>query len=126
MNRALKRWVALVLLAALAFSHASVSFAACPLERGHLGAVMTSTAVDPYGCDLSVTGFQSLYANRCVAHCTSDLQLSGDAAAIVRSPGDAPVLVLKPAATARVPRTISDPSPPGGVPIRILLHSFLI
>jgi len=125
MNRALKRWVASVLLAALAFTHASVSFAACPLERGHLGAVMTSKA-EPCGDDLSVTGFESLYANRCVAHCTSDLQLSGDAAAIVRSPGDAPVLVLKPAATARVPRTISDPSPPGAVPIRILLHSFLI
>jgi len=125
MNRALKRWVASVLLAALAFSHASVSFAACPLERGHLGAVMASKAV-PCGDDLSVTGFESLYANRCVAHCTSDLQLSGDAAAIVRSPGDAPVLVLKPAATARAPRTISDPSPPGEVPIRILLHSFLI
>ncbi len=125
MNRALKRWVASVLLAALAFTHASVSFAACPLERGHLGAVMASKA-EPCGDDLSVTGFESLYANRCVAHCTSDLQLSGDAAAIVRSPGDAPVLVLKPAATARVPRTISDPSPPGAVPIRILLHSFLI
>ena len=125
MNRALKRWVASVLLAVLAFTHASVSFAACPLERGHLGAVMASKA-EPCGDDLSVTGFESLYANRCVAHCTSDLQLSGDAAAIVRSPGDAPVLVLKPAATARVPRTISDPSPPGGVPIRILLHSFLI
>ncbi len=125
MNRALKRWIASVLLAALAFTHASVSFAACPLERGHLGAVMTSKA-ELCDDDLSVTGFESLYANRCVVHCTSDLQLSGDAAAIVRSPGDAPVLVLKPAATARVPRTISDPSPPGAVPIRILLHSFLI
>ncbi len=125
MNHALKRWVASVLLAALAFTHASVSFAACPLERGHLGTVMTSKA-EPCRDDLSVTGFESLYANRCVAHCTSDLQLSGDAAAIVRSPGEAPVLVLKPAATARVPRTISDPSPPGEVPIRILLHSFLI
>src|SRR2546427_2339482 len=126
MNRALKRWVALVLLATLAFSHASVSFAACPLERGHLGAVVTSTAADPYGCDLSVTGFESLYANRCVAHCISDLQLAGDAVALVRSPGDAPVLVLPPAPIARMPRLFTADSPPGEVPIRILLHSFLI
>src|SRR3989475_13023563 len=125
MNHSLKRLVPSVLLDARAFTHANVSFVACPLERGHLGAVMTSKA-EPCGDDVSVTGFESLYANRCVAHCTSDLQLAGDAVAVVRSPGDAPVLVLKPAATARVPRTISDPSPPGEVPIRILLHSFLI
>ena len=125
MNRALKRWVASVLLAALAFTQASVSFAACPLERGHLGAVMTSKA-EPCGDDLSVAGFESLYANRCVAHCTSDLQLAGDAVAMTRSPGDAPVLVLPPAPIARLPRLFTADSPPGEVPIRILLHSFLI
>ena len=125
MNHALKRWVASVLLAALAFTHASVSFAACPLERGHLGTVMTSKA-EPCRDDLSVTGFESLYANRCVAHCTSDLQLAGDAVAMVRSPGDAPVLVLPPAPIARKPRLLAEDSPPGEVPIRILLHSFLI
>src|SRR5712691_1802531 len=103
MNRSLKRWVASVLLAALAFTHASVSFAACPLERGHLGAVMTSKA-EPCGDYLSVTGFESLYANRCVAHCTSDLQLAGDAVAVVRSPGDTPVLVLARAPSGRMPR----------------------
>ena len=125
MNRALKRWVTSVLLAALAFTHVSVSFAACPLERGHLGAVVASKA-EPCGDDLSVTGFESLYANRCVAHCTSDLQLAGDAVAVVRSPGDTPVLVLPPAPIARMPRLITEYSPPGEVPIRILLHSFLI
>jgi|SRR6266850_2227740 len=125
MKRALKRWVTSVLLVALAFTHASVSFAACPLERGHLGAVMTSKA-EPCGDDLSVTGFESLYANRCVAHCTSDLQLAGDAVAVVRSPGDTPVLVLPPAPIVRMPRLITEDSPPGEVPIRILLHSFLI
>ena len=125
MNRALKRWIASVLLAALAFTHASVSFAACPLERGHLGAVVASKA-EPCGDDLSVTGFESLYANRCVAHCTSDLQLAGAPVALVRSPGDAPVLVLPPAPIARTPRLLAEDSPPGEVPIRILLHSFLI
>src|SRR5256886_3495094 len=118
MNRALKRWVASVLLAALAFTQASVSFAACPLERGHLGAVMTSKA-EPCGDDLSVTGFESLYANRCVAHCTSDLQLAGDAVAVVRSPGDTPVLVLPLAPIVRMPRLITEDSRPGEVPIRI-------
>jgi hypothetical protein len=37
-----------------------------------------------------------------------------------------PVLVLPRAEVDRVPRAFQEASPPGAVPVRILLHSFLI
>jgi hypothetical protein len=65
-------------------------------------------------------------ANRCVAHCTSDLQLSGSFAALAVHPAAVVLLVLPRAEPSRVPRSVAELSPPGTVPVRILLHSFLI
>lgn len=125
MKRILKRWIALCLLAALGFSHASLSLADCPIERGAL-----AQAVEPANehgcCAVSVSGFQSLYGNRCVAHCTSDLQLSGLATALVRSPADIPVLVLETYDPRPTGSGGLEAPPPGAPPRRILLHSFLI
>lgn len=77
-------------------------------------------------CNTEAKTYAPQHANRCIAHCTSDLQLSGLAVALIRGPAEAPVLL--------VPRV--EPSLPGGagleapppraVPSRILLHSFLI
>lgn len=82
---------------------------------------------DGCGCDADeVKASAPQHANRCIAHCTADLQLPGLAAALVRGPADAPVLVVP-----RVePRFLSGagfevPRSPA-VPSRILLHSFLI
>ena len=125
MNRILKRWIALCLLAALGFSHVSLSLADCPIERGALAQAVASA--DEHGCcAVSISGFESLYGNRCVAHCTSDLQLAGLATALVRSPADVPVLLLE---TYHRRPTVSrglEAPPPGAPPRRILLHSFLI
>lgn len=78
------------------------------------------------GCSTDARKYSPQDPNRCVAHCTSDLQLSGLAAAIARAPADAPVLLL-PRAGLRVPGGAGlEAPPPGAVPSRILLHSFLI
>lgn len=122
----MKRWIALTLLGALAFSHASVSMAACSIERGAIGQAIAVAAAEPCDCGTSATGFGPLHANRCVAHCTSDLQLAGLSIAIVRSAAETPALYLPRMGLRAVPRTGLDAPPPGAVPRRILLHSFLI
>ena len=105
MGRALKRWVALVILAAGTFAQASVF--ALPHEAQS-------------GCEAPQL------ASLCVAHCTSNLQLSSAAIVLVRSPGEMPALV-----PPRDPRTVlgggrAENLPPPHIPIRILLQSFQI
>ena len=122
-----RRWVAMLLLAAIGFAQASVSYAACTMERGTMAAVIAPEPAEPCGdCGMSMTHFGPQYANRCVAHCTADLQLAGLAPAIVRSPAHTPVLLLPRAEAAPFADTGLDVPPPGTPPPRILLHSFLV
>ena len=125
MNLRLIRRVSIWLIAVLAFAQASVAMAACSMERGSLAPMLEMA--EGCGCEgpqVKTDGPQ--YANRCVAHCTADLQLAGVAAALVRSPADVPVLVVPRIDPGAVPRTGLESPPPGTVPPRILLHSFLI
>lgn len=114
MNRRLIRRFSIWLIALLAFAQTSVALAACSMDRGSL-APMLEMSSDCGDC-----------ANRCIAHCTADLQLSGSCAALAVHPADVPVLVLARAEVDRAPCAADPVSPPGTVPIRILLHSFLI
>lgn len=114
MNLRLTRRVSILLVATLMFAEASVALAACSMDRGSL-APMLEVSSDCGDC-----------ASRCIAHCTADLQLSGSLAALVVHPADAPVLFLARAEVDRVPRAADPVSPPGAVPVRILLHSFRI
>jgi hypothetical protein len=125
MNLRLIRRISIWLIAMLAFAQASVAIAACSMERGSL-APMLEMAEDCGDCNTEVKPDAPQYANRCVAHCTSDLQLSGSLAALAVHPADVPVLVLPRIVRYRVPDDIAYVSPPGAVPVRILLHSFLI
>lgn len=125
MNLRIIRRVSIWLIATLAFAQASVAIAACSMDRGSL-APMLEMAGDCGDCETLVKPDAPQYANRCVAHCTSDLQLSGSLAALAAHPADVPVLVLPRAEVDRVPRAFGEASPPGVVPVRILLHSFLI
>jgi hypothetical protein len=118
------RRVSLWLLAVLAFAQASVVLAACTMERDSM-APMLEMAEGCASCDPQANG-EGQDANRCVAHCTADLQLAGGATALVRSPAHVPVLLLPPLARRASPPTGLDSPPPGSVPSRILLHSFLI
>ena len=124
MNLRLIRRVSIWLIAMLAFAQASVAIAACSMDRGSL-APMLEMAGDCGDCETQVKPDAPQYANRCVAHCTSDLQLSGSLAALAVHPADVPVLVL-PRAEVCVPRAVAEVSPPRAVPVRILLHSFLV
>ncbi len=77
-------------------------------------------------CAAVVSHDDALYANRCFAHCTADLQGTGGPMVLVRSAADAPVLVLPRLGFHAPPKTGLDGAPPGTRPQRILLHSFLI
>lgn len=122
-----KRVVATLLLAAIAFAQASVSFASCPMERGTLAQVMAPDPAEPCAdCATSVGYSGPQYANRCVAHCTADLQMAGLPVAILRAPADVPVL-MTPEADLRLSAPTGLETPRAGTPpLRILLHSFLI
>ena len=122
-----KRWVAMLLLAAIGFAQASVSVASCPMERGTMAAVIALEPAEPCDdCDISMTHFGPQYANRCVAHCTADLQLAAAPVALVRGAADVPVLLLQRSERSPARRTGLEAPPLGAPPPRILLHSFLI
>jgi len=124
MNPRILRRVSIWLIAMVAFAQASVASAACQMDRGSLRP-MLEVAHD-CGCETHVKPYSPQYANRCIAHCTADLQLSGLPAALVQAPAHAPVLLL-PRVERRVPGSAGlDAPPPGAAPPRILLHSFLI
>lgn len=124
MNLRLIRRMSLWLIAMLAFAQASVAIAACSMERGSLAPMLEMA--DGCDCETQVKADAPQYANRCVAHCTADLQLAGVATALVRSPADAPVLLVPRFDRSPAPRTGLESPPPGTAPPRILLHSFLI
>ncbi len=125
MNLRLIRRFALWLIAVLAFAQASVVLAACSMERGSM-APMLEMMEGCASCEPEGGTDAAQSANRCVAHCTADLQLSGSLAALVRSPAHVPVLLLPPVNRLASPRTGLEQAPPGAPPRRILLHSFLI
>jgi hypothetical protein len=124
MNLRLIRRVSLCLIAVLAFAQASVVAAACTMERGSMAPMLQMA--DGCDCETQVKTDAPQYANRCVAHCTADLQLSGLTAMLVRAPADAPVLLV-PRIEPRFSGGAGFEAPlPAAVPRRILLHSFLI
>jgi hypothetical protein len=125
MNLRVIRRVSIWLIAMLAFAQASVAIAACTMDRGSLAPMLEMTG-DCGDCKTQVKPDAPQYANRCVAHCTSDLQLSGSLAALAVHPAAVAVLVLPRVEAYRLPRAVAELSPPGAVPVRILLHSFLI
>lgn len=76
-------------------------------------------------CGATVSALGALYANRCVTHCTADLQLGGLPVALVRAPAQSPVLLVE--APALKPDRAALYAPPRrDPPRRVLLHSYLI
>src|SRR5260221_10391008 len=116
-----KRWIAVLALAALAFGQASVAVAACQMDRGTMAQAIAVQPAEPCGdCDTPVTAHtnDSVVASTCVAHCTSDLQLSNAPVPDLAVPGSAPLLVLSdPWSAAILPPGIKA-FPPRTVPSR--------
>lgn len=119
-GRRLKRAIALVIFAALAFAQANVALAACRIDRGNLSQAIESRA----DCPCSKAMAQLTLG--CLAHCTADLQLAGAATVIARAPADTPVLLVASSEPGYDLRERQEARPPGGLPARILFQSFLI
>jgi hypothetical protein len=130
MTHRLKRWLSILLLAALGFSHASLAVAACVMDRADLSQMLASQDAVHECCDTpdghGEGGNVSMTANACMAQGTADLQLYGSASVPVLA-GASPrlVLVVLPAIERPLERRLIE-RPPAAVPSRILLHSFLI
>lgn len=114
-----------MLMALLAFAQANVAFADCPMDRGSL-APMVQIGEPCGGCDTEFKPYFPEHANRCVAHCTADLQNVGPDVALVRSPGPAPMFLVEAFSGASIASRGLIGPPPGAPPRRIVLHSFLI
>lgn len=126
MSRTLRTWIAALLLGAIGFAQASISMAACSMERGSMNEVLATETSAPCDCGTAMTEFGPLYTNRCLAHCTSDLQLSGVATALaIGIPGTPTLLLPRARQRAAWPRRVATP-PATGIPKRIQLHSFLV
>lgn len=125
--RSLRR-VALSVVALLLFAQASFVLSACQRERGSLAQMIMAPAMEEgcTDCTAIVAHDDALYANRCFAHCTADLQLIGDLTVFAPSAPEAPVLFVPRAHLRAPPDTGLDGAPPGAPPRRILLHSFLV
>lgn len=122
-----RMWIAKLLLSVLAFGHLSVALAACPMQRGTMAAVVAPSMAEP--CvegGMSMSSFGPQFVNRCVAHCTSDLQHVGTVIPLVAAGAGAPVLVVPHARWAAARVTGLEFSPPGTPPPRILQHSYLV
>ena len=121
------RWVARLLLVAILFTQASVAFAACIVERSSLSMAFASEAhgATPSGM-VEMTWYGPLNPNRCVAHCTADLQIPVVQVAIVRAASQTSVLLVPHAAQAVFRQTGFDSPAPGTPPPRVLLHAYLI
>lgn len=124
LTRTLRRFTAVLLLAALALAHASVALAACDMDRQAMAQAMADGAMD-CDCGTGDASPQESVSSRCMAHCTAELQIAATIVAIIGPPalGDAlippqrdpPIAASNPRFPLRV-----------GIPIRILLHAFLV
>lgn len=131
MSRRIKRLLSICMLAVLGFSHASLAFAVCGIERGELSQVLASEvrAVHHECCDESLAAGEStlpMSSNGCLNHCTADLQVFSflDAPTFIGAGIQLFVISLPDHARALLQK--ADERPPAAVPRRILLQSFLI
>lgn len=125
-TRKLRRWISLIVLSVLAFAQANLALAGCELDRRALTQITVSEAADDGACGMNLAGQAPFSSNRCAAHCTADLQIAGVAAAIVRGASESSILQVPRSTQQLLIRTSRDTPPSAAVPIRILLHSFLI
>lgn len=124
MRRSLRK-IALSLLGLLLFAQASVVLSACQGERASPAHMMSAPASEDGcdGCDMTMS--HEDYANTCFAHCTSDLQLTGERWRPAPSATGVAVLRLPRAAPQELAKGLDGPAP-GAPPRRILFRSFLI
>lgn len=118
----------MTLLVLLGFAHATIAMADCLIDRGFLAQVLgvPAPAAEPCASDPGMSSYGPLYENRCTAHCTADLQLSGVQVALVSPVVHEHYLLVLRRDAAAVPRAALIFPPAPAVPPRILLHSFQV
>lgn len=126
LKRRFKRWLTLLVLAAIAFAQASFAFSDCQVGRGRLAQAIGITEKPPCSDSVMAVEAWTKYTNRCLAHCTADLQATGTAVALVRAPAGDPVLLLVRVDRLQVAGAGLEAPPLGAPPLRVLLHSFLV
>ncbi len=114
------------LLAALGFAQANLAYAFCEMDRRALAQVVQSGSEQACECETGMASQLPLATNRCVAHCTADLQIAAAAVPIGFPPAEAAVLIVPRADAPLGLRADPEAAPVLAVPLRILLHSFLI
>jgi hypothetical protein len=127
MSRRFKRWLSILVLGVLAFSHVNLVLAACAMDRGQLAQMMSQPS-DHECCDETTAPGATampMAVNSCFSQSTSDLQALGIPASIDRAPAAVTLVLPLPDARPVIASRWSAP-PPKAVPPRILLHSFLI
>lgn len=122
----LKRRIALLLLAVLAFAQVNVALAGCAMDSGTTTSAMAGTADDPCkGCDTPPTNSHVQVSSVCATHCATADQPTAVPAAVMLPTIQRTVLVLPRFVFDARPTGLDGP-PSGAPPRRILLHSFLI
>lgn len=124
----IRRWTrrtAALLLGALAFAQVSLAAAACEMDRRALAQTIAAGANQDCECEEHAAGVAPLSTNRCMAHCTADLQIHSAAGAAIC--GHAGACALPPAPRVPPDAAADRHFPPRvAIPMRILLHAFLV
>jgi hypothetical protein len=122
----LKRRIALLLLAVLAFAQVNVALASCAMDSGMMASAMAGTADDPCkGCDTPLSQPNDQISSVCATHCATAVQPTAVPAAVTLPTIQRTVRVLQHLVFDARPTGLDGP-PSGAPPRRILLHSFLI
>jgi hypothetical protein len=124
----LKRRIALLLLAVLAFAQVNVAMASCATGGGMMAMSMSMAGASDKpcdGCETPLNTPQQQLSSVCATHCATGDQPAAVSAALGVQSIQQPVLVL-PRLVPRSRPTGLDAPPSGAPPRRILLHSFLI
>ena len=129
MTRRTKRWLSILMLGTLAFSQASLVWAACAMDRSGLAQTLSAPApaADHDCCDEGTApqggDAMPMPASICASHTTSDLQaFNAFPVAITAKATSAWYTHERPLQSDVRPVV----APPKAVPPRILLHSFQI
>lgn len=115
----------MLLLGALAFVQVSLAAAACEMDRRELAQTIAAGANQDYECEGHTAGVAPMSTNRCMAHCTADLQIHSAAGAAICGPAVSGAL-LPPQKDPPAVAADRQPPPRVGIPMRILLHAFLV
>ena len=122
----IKRRIAILVLAVLAFAQLNVALANCAMNGSMMMQATAGTPDKPCeDCDTPLGSPRDQIPSLCATHCATDAQPAAVPAAMALSQTEVLILVLPRRIFEARPTGLDGP-PSGAPPRRILLHSFLI